>query len=102
MLQSFDGTEELTYTPLWKQGLDSFKAEEIQTDAGPAVRFTGNPPYDVVDCLAEVRNVTADVLRAKEAASLCDDTPYLDDTQLGCAGELAEWLGSCDPYAEEA
>ena len=67
MSNGFDGTEELTYTPLWKQGHESFKAEEIQTDAGPAVRFTGNPPMEVMDCLAEVRNVRDRMLRAKEA-----------------------------------
>ena len=27
------------------------------TDRGPAVRFTGHPPEEVIDCLAEVRDI---------------------------------------------
>ena len=70
MLNKFDGTEELTYTPEFQKNVGWFKPERVELADGPVIRFSrfaGKPPHEVVDCIAEVRNVQADVLRAKEA-----------------------------------
>ena len=124
MTNGFDGTEELTYAarrgkdvPLYLltpqciniDGMSlnpelqrGFGVEYLMTDKGPAVGFIGPPPDDVIDCIAEVRNVKEDIMNAKVAASLCDDDPEMlgscdpydgvDETLMGCAGEIAEAL----------
>ena len=74
--QSFDGTESLTYQhddeqqfdPVWGLypnekrcftplfGGASLSVASFTDEPQEVVQFEGNPPMDVVDCVAEVRN----------------------------------------------
>ena len=95
----FDGTEALTYTPercapSVEFSTDGFRVKIGMMDNERVVSFSGNPPYDVVDCIAEVRNVREDIMNEKVAAMLCDDDPYMRKSEF----IDDEHLGSCDPY----
>ena len=41
---------------------NGFSVKYLMTDEGPAVGFTGPPPDNVIDCIAEVRNVKEDIM----------------------------------------
>ena len=124
MFNGFDGTEALTYTPercapSFEFSNDGFRVEECEIDGYPSLRFSGAVTEEALDCLSETRDLRERVMNRKVAEMLCDDDPYMrksefiddehlgscdpydgiDETQMGCAGEIAEALGSCDPYA---
>lgn len=63
---------------------------------GEEVHFLGNPPHEVIDCLAEVRNAKEDVARARPVR--LPKGVQLDDTQLGCPDDIAQQLG-CEQFA---
>ena len=167
MSNGFDGTEALTYHERWRvySVLDGFWSEQcididgegyfpsddrhftakiIRTDQGLAVRLSGHVPEDVIDCVAEVRNVVerelnirsvrlpkvalehlekhgtiwgdidwegepkmdpADVVHPPnvddamkyqmaddEHLGSCDPYDGVDETQMGCADEIAQEL----------
>ena len=162
MTNGFDGTEALTYYQpnnkvcsvvdgFWsEQCIDidgegyfpyddrHFTAKIIRTDEGLAVRLSGHVPEDVLDCVAEVRNVVERDLNIRsvrlpkvalehlekhgtiwgdidwegepkmdpadvEIPPNVDDAikrqmadSEIDDTQLGCADEIAQELDPPD------